>query len=138
MRNFLVVAVMAAGATVLAQSPSTVPAGPLQAELESRLVRELDQLASSLDGVAGYVVTDLTSGKRVAARLEREPFPTASAIKLSVLYELLKQAEAGTLQLETPVPVRRADLVGGSGVLQASGYPVPFAPRPRHADDHGQ
>ena len=102
MRHLLVLALLSAGATVLAQSspvtPSTVPAGPLQAELESRLVRELDHLASSLDGVAGYIVTDLTTNKRVAARLEREPFPTASAIKLSVLYELLKQAEAGTLQ----------------------------------------
>jgi len=123
MRNVLVVAVLAAGATVVAQSPPAVPAGPLQAELESRLVRELDQLASSLDGVAGYVVTDLTTGKRVAARLEREPFPTASAIKLSVLYELLKQAEAGTLQLGTPTPVKRAELAGGSGLLQYLGTP---------------
>ena len=35
-------------------------------------MRELDHLASSLDGVAGYIVTDLTTNKRVAARLERE------------------------------------------------------------------
>lgn len=127
MRNTLVLAFLLAGATVLAQSPAgpaaTVPAGPLQADLESRLVRELDQLAASLDGVAGYVVTDLTTGKRVAARLEREPFPTASAIKLSVLYELLKQAEAGALQLDMPTPVKRTELAGGSGVLQYLGTP---------------
>jgi len=126
-RNILVLALLLAGAPVRAQSPpgpaSAVPAGPLQAELESRLVRELDHLASSLDGVAGYIVTDLTTNKRVAARLEREPFPTASAIKLSVLYELLKQAEAGALQLDTPTPVTRAALVGGSGVLQHLGTP---------------
>ena len=35
-----------------------------------------------------------------------------------MLYELLKQAEAGTLSLDTPAPVNRAQLVGGSGVLQ--------------------
>lgn len=59
----------------------------------------------------------------MAARLEREPFPTASAIKLSVLYGLLKQAEAGTLQLDPLTPVKRADLVGRSGVLQHLGTP---------------
>jgi hypothetical protein len=76
MRHILVLGILASGATVVAQSSSgtaaVVPAGPLQVELETRLVRELDHLASSLDGVAGYIVTDLTTNKRVAARLERE------------------------------------------------------------------
>lgn len=98
-------------------------AGPLQDDLRARLVRELDQLASAVDGVVGYIVTDLAAGERVAARLEREAFPTASAIKLSVLYELLKQAETGALSLDSPRPVNRADLVGGSGVLQHLGTP---------------
>jgi hypothetical protein len=31
-------------------------------------------LASSLDGVAGYIVRDLTTNKRVATRLERATF----------------------------------------------------------------
>jgi len=73
--------------------------------------------------VVGYVVTDLTTGDQVAAHLEREPFPTASAIKLSILYELMTQAEAGKIALDTPAPVNRADLVGGSGVLQHLGTP---------------
>ena len=94
------------------------PAGPLQAALTSQLVRSLEGTAATLDGVVGYIVTDLTTRERVAARLEHEAFPTASAIKLSVLYEMLKQAEAGTLKLDTPAPVNRSQLVGGSGVLQ--------------------
>jgi beta-lactamase class A len=100
------------------QAPATPPAGALQAELTSQLVRTLDRAAATLDGVVGYIVTDLTTRERVAARLEQEAFPTASAIKLSVLYEMLKQAEAGTLSLDTPAPVNRSQLVGGSGVLQ--------------------
>lgn len=65
MRCILALAFLASGATVVAQSSpgtaSAVPAGPLQAELETRLVCELDQLASSLDGAAGYIVTGLTT-----------------------------------------------------------------------------
>jgi beta-lactamase class A len=102
-----------------AQAPAPAPAsGPLQAEMAAQLTRNLDRIAAGLDGVVGYIVTDLTTNQPVAARLEREAFPTASAIKLSVLYEMLKQAEAGTLALDQPSPVNRAQLVGGSGVLQ--------------------
>jgi len=100
------------------QSEGTPPGGPLQAALNAQLVRTLDRIASSLDGVAGYIVTDLTTRERVAARMEKDTFPTASAIKLSVLYELFKQVEAGTLQLDTPSPINKAQLVGGTGVVQ--------------------
>ena len=123
MRPFIVgfVWVIALFATATgAQTPA--PAGPkgsaLQTELTAQLARGLERIATSLDGVVGYVVTDLTTNERVAARLEREVFPTASAIKLSVLYELLKQVEAGTQALDTPAPVSRTQLVGGSGILQ--------------------
>ena len=123
MRPFIVgVVCVIAFATPVAGDQSPAPAGPkagtLQAELTAQLARALEGIATSLDGVVGYVVTDLTTSERVAARLERELFPTASAIKLSVLYELLKQVEAGTLTLDTPAPVSRTQLVGGSGILQ--------------------
>ncbi|MGE0464555.1 MAG: serine hydrolase [Vicinamibacterales bacterium] len=121
MRALIVLGALAAGALVHAQgTPATQkpPNGPLQADLKAQLVRALEKAASELDGVVGYIVTDLTTNERVAARLEREPFPTASAIKLSILYELLKQSEAGTLPLDAPKPVDRAQLVGGSGVMQ--------------------
>ena len=100
------------------QGPGAPKAGALQADLTAQLVRTLDRIAASLDGVVGYVVTDLTTNERVAARLEREVFPTASAIKLSVLYELMKQVDAGTLALDTPRPLDRSQLVGGTGVVQ--------------------
>jgi beta-lactamase class A len=113
------VLLMVASSPIDSHAQTPAPAsGPLQADLAAQLTRQLDRIAAGLDGVVGYVVTDLTANQMVAAHLEREPFPTASAIKLSVLYEMLKQAEAGTLALDTPAPVNRAQLVGGSGVLQ--------------------
>lgn len=98
-----------------AQSPA---AGPLQADLKSVLVRTVEGAAGRLDGVVGWIVTDLTTKEVVTARNERQPFPTASAIKLSILYELLKQAESGSVVLDARVPLDRAKVVGGSGVLQ--------------------
>lgn len=92
--------------------------GPLQAELRAHMQQRLDEVAARLDGVLGYVVTDLTSGERVAARLERQPFPTASTIKLSILYELLKQADEGRIDLKAPRELTPAQVVGGSGVVQ--------------------
>jgi beta-lactamase class A len=92
--------------------------GPLQAELEASLVRQVELIASRLDGVVGYAITDITTGGRVAARLETVPFPTASTIKLSILYELFKQSGEGTLAIDTPAPLQPADVAGGSGVLQ--------------------
>ena len=92
--------------------------GPLQADLRASFVKVIERLATEVDGVVGYLVTDLTSGERVAARLEREAFPTASTIKLSILYEFLKQADSGSLALDTPTPLNRTKVVGGDGVLQ--------------------
>ena len=110
----------AAGMVVCAAvaAGQTPPAGPLQSDLKASFVRQVEQAAAKTDGVVGYVVTDLTTKEQVTARLERQPFPTASTIKLSILYELLKQAEAGTLALDKPVPLDRAQVVAGSGVLQ--------------------
>jgi beta-lactamase class A len=105
---------------VAAQAPAAAapPAGPLQADLTAQLVRNLERIASGLDGIVGYSITDLTTRAPIAGRMEKETFPTASAIKLSVLYEMFKQAEAGTLELDTPAPLQKSLLVGGTGVVQ--------------------
>jgi beta-lactamase class A len=92
--------------------------GSVQADLRAQLQRRLDGITAGLDGVIGYIVTDLTSGERVAARLETQQFPTASTIKLAILYELLKQADEGRIDLKTPRELNRAQVVGGSGVVQ--------------------
>lgn len=113
----VVTAVFALGAVAAAQ-------GPLQTDLRAQLIRQLDATTANLTGVVGYRIIDLTSGGQVAARLERQAFPTASTIKLAILYEMFTQAEAGTLDLDTPAPLNKAQVVGGSGVLQHLTAPV--------------
>src|SRR6478672_2803030 len=71
------------------------PAADLRVKFEARV----HEIASKVDGVVGYAIVDLTSGERIA-HLEHATFPTASAIKLAIVYELFKQAEEGTLRLD--------------------------------------
>jgi beta-lactamase class A len=109
----------AAVALVLAAtSISAQPGGPLQQDLESQLRSRLETIAGRLDGVIGYVIVDLTSRETIASRLQSQPFPTASTIKLAILYELLKQSEEGKIALEKNEKLDRQHVVGGSGVLQ--------------------
>jgi beta-lactamase class A len=92
-------------------------------ELKTRLVSELDRIATSVDGSVAYLVVDLTSGERMARRAD-EPFPTASAIKVGILYELFAQADEGRVQLDEPRPLPAGSRVGGAGILQRMASPV--------------
>jgi beta-lactamase class A len=92
--------------------------GPLEDDLRAQFTARLNDIVRRVDGVLGYVIIDLTSGEQIAARLARQPFPTASAIKVPILYELLKRADEGALELDAARPLDRSQVVGGSGVLR--------------------
>lgn len=106
---------------------SIVPAGlfaqqrgasnPLQADLSTKLSADLNRMATSYDGVMGMFVKDLTSGKTFSVNADAV-FPQASSIKIPILIELMRQAQEGKLRLDERVTIHRAELVGGSGVLQ--------------------
>jgi beta-lactamase class A len=87
------------------------------AALRHALERRLSNIAGSLDGVLGYAIVDLTSGQRIE-HLQDEVFPTASAIKLAILYELFKQADEETIALDQVRPLDRRHVVAGTGVLR--------------------
>jgi beta-lactamase class A len=102
----------------LQQAPVTLPQ-----ELRRALDRQLESVVQQLDGVIGYAAMDLTSGEEIG-RLEDREFPTASTIKLAILYELFKQADAGKLRIDSSAPLDRQHAVGGSGILNALGTPT--------------
>ena len=102
---------------------SAQAAAPLSAELKTKFERRVQEIASRLDGVVGYVFVDLTSGERIT-RLEHETFPTASTIKLAIVYELFKQAAEGKARLDEAITLDRGKAVGGSGVLIELGTPT--------------
>ena len=96
---------------------------PAAAELRSKFERRLQEISSRVDGAVGYSVLDLTSGDRIA-HLGRETFPTASTIKLAIVYELFKQVAEGRIRLDETLVVDRAKAVGGTGVLFQLGTPT--------------
>ena len=111
-------ACVACSVALSAQQPS-----PTAAELKAKFEQRLQEIAARVDGVMGYAVLDLTSGDRFG-RLEREVFPTASTIKLAIVYELFKQVDEGRLRLDQTLMLDRRHAVGGSGVLIAMGTPT--------------
>jgi len=103
------------------QAPAAPPAsGPGAAELRGKLGRELNQMVAQFDGVMAVEFKDLEGGDLVAIHADMV-LPQASAIKIAVLVELLRQAQAGKLRLEERVEIRKAQFAGGSGVLQDFG-----------------
>jgi beta-lactamase class A len=106
---------------LLALSAQALP--PAGADLKSKFERRVQDIAAHVDGVVGYEVLDLTSGER-SGHLEREPFPTASTIKLAIVYELFRQADEGRVRLEDSLTLDRKKAVGGSGVLFELGTPT--------------
>lgn len=92
-------------------------------ELHARVDRELTRIADAVDGVVGYAIEDLTGGERFERQSDR-PFPTASTIKIAILYELVKQADEGRVSLDEPKPVDASHRVAGSGLLFQLSSPV--------------
>ena len=109
----------ALGASAKSQNTQTA-ADPRLTDLHSKLARQLEQTAAEFDGVMGLAVKDLTTGESFAVNAAMV-FPQASSIKITVLMELLRQAQAGKLKLDDRVAIKQVQMVGGSGVLQFFG-----------------
>jgi beta-lactamase class A len=92
-------------------------AGTLQQDLGTKLSADLDRMASSYDGIMGICIKDLSSGQTFGVNADTV-FPQASSIKIPILVELMRQAQAGKIDLAERVEIRRSGLVDGSGVLQ--------------------
>lgn len=88
-----------------------------RAELTQKFRNQLADIARRSDGAVGIGVINLASGERFGVN-DTVPFPQGSAIKIPLLIELFRQAEAGTLSLTERVPIRAQDQVGGTGVAQ--------------------
>lgn len=87
--------------------------------LFEKLRGRVEAVDRSLDGVLGVAIRDHKTGATIEIRAD-EVFPTASTIKLAILYELFRQAEERRVDLAevTRPPLPR---VQGGGVLQRLG-----------------
>lgn len=76
----------------------------------------LQSAIKSFDGVAGLAARNLLTGDEIFINADTR-FPTASVIKTAVMVEAYHLASRGTLSLDSTIPLRATDKVGGSGVL---------------------
>ncbi len=86
-------------------------------QLAGKFQRTLEHLAASARGVVGISVVDVTSGRRWDVN-GTTVFPQGSAIKVSLLLELFRRADAKELALTDRVTLTAADKTGGSSLLQ--------------------
>ena len=87
-----------------------------RALLRAKLERDLQQLADGYRGIVGIRVVDLTDSTVVGVN-DTLTFPQGSAIKVPILIELFRQADARPTLLRERVPITAASRTGGSGVL---------------------
>ena len=92
----------------------------IQTALHAQLEAELSRIAEPLSGVMGCVIKDLTTGESFYRNADLV-FPTASSIKLTVLLELMRQAQEGTLSLDEKHRIRRGETVAGDPILYMLG-----------------
>jgi beta-lactamase class A len=74
------------------------------------------QMITGFPGVAGVGARNLTTGEEVSVN-DRESFPTASMIKILILFELVRQCARGQAQMWERITLRGRDKTLGSGLL---------------------
>jgi beta-lactamase class A len=92
-------------------------------DVASGLLAALVALSSPYHGKVALYATDLTSGREVALNADT-PVPTASVIKLAILFEALKQVQEGRAHFTDTLTMQKADQVAGSGVLSLFDTPM--------------
>lgn len=88
----------------------------LNAQEDTDLKAELQPVIQAHHGHVTLYAHELKSGKTVAIDADT-PVPTASVIKLTVLFEALKQIQEGKTSFDAKLILTKANQVEGSGVL---------------------
>jgi beta-lactamase class A len=101
--------------TAFPQAPPNTAAAKQQV-LWQKLEATVTEVDRKLDGVLGVAILDLNSGQRLELR-PGDVFPQASSIKVAVLAELYRQAQAGKLKLTDLYTVQAGDLVADSDIM---------------------
>ncbi|HTV82606.1 MAG TPA: serine hydrolase [Acidobacteriaceae bacterium] len=91
------------------------PTVPAQ-QFDPALAAQLRALIAPFHGKVSVYAHDMATGQTVGIDADQE-VPTASVIKLTILYTALEQMRAGRLHFSDPLTLRRQDQVQGSGVL---------------------
>jgi beta-lactamase class A len=80
-------------------------------------IAQVREVVGAFRGQMGVAAINLRSRETIAIDADRR-FPTASTIKTAVMIEAFQQASEGRLRMDTTIPLRDAEKVGGAGVLR--------------------
>lgn len=82
------------------------------------LLARIEAARSRFSGRLSLAAKHLGSGEAIMIDAERV-YPTASTIKVPIMAEVFRQAEAGAFALDDRRPLAAGDIVKGSGILRA-------------------
>jgi beta-lactamase class A len=83
----------------------------------AEILAGVDAALAQFPGELGLYAKNLTTGDDVGHRAD-VVMPTASVIKIGIMAELYRQAEAGDVDLDRRLTVTADDFYGGTGVLK--------------------
>jgi beta-lactamase class A len=86
--------------------------------MREKTQERIEWLADDFPGVMGVYAVDPADPGNVLRVNEDVVFPTASSIKITILAEFFRKAEAGLIDPMEPLTLRGEDVVPGSGVLK--------------------
>ncbi len=100
----------------------------------------ISEVDRGLDGVLGVAILDLKAAAGNSFCTGDDVFPQASSIKIAVLAELYRQAQAGKLKLTDLYTVQATDLVPDSDIMGGltPGVTRITSARPGHHDGCGE
>ncbi len=98
-------------------------AAPVSAQQDAALDAQLQALIASYQGNVAVYAVDLRTGRTAAIDADT-PVPTASVIKLAILFEALEQIREGKVRFRDRLTMVKSDQVQGSGVLQFFDTPM--------------
>lgn len=121
-----------ASVPTLRAQPQVAPAAPPVAPVDSALQSEMLRLLDALPAQSSMHALHVPSGRTVAVRAD-QLMSTMSVIKIPIMVQAYRDAEAGRLRLDERHTIREEDLRGGSGLLQR--FAVGLAPTMRDLID---
>ncbi len=88
----------------------------VHAQTSADLQQQLESIAAAHQGKVALFAENLKTGQTVVIDPD-QVVPTASVIKLTILYEAMEQVREGKTHLEDKIVLTKADQVEGSGVF---------------------
>lgn len=81
------------------------------------LEEKIKDAVKGLEGTWSIIIHDLKSGEKIFVN-EGQVYPSASIIKLWILWKLYKEAEKGNINLDKEIILKEEHKTGGFGILQ--------------------